>query len=236
MQYYNQGYDNQRRGFLSGVPKVTRNLLIINGIMFLATLLNQPFMVETFALFYPKSQFFHWWQPVTHMFMHGNFWHLFFNMYTLLIFGSVVERTIGEKKFLVFYFVCGLGAAALHTGIQAIQAQTFLNAVANGTGAAATSYMQLKMIPTVGASGAIYGILLGYAMLYPDSRLTLIFPPITFRAKTMVLIFLGIELLTGVLGTQDGVAHFAHLGGMLFGWLMIRYCKKKGILFDRDRL
>ena len=193
-------------------------------------------MIENFALFYPKSPYFHWWQIVTHMFMHGNFWHIFFNMYTLYIFGSVVERVIGERKFLLFYFICGLGAAALHTGVEALQAQAMINDVAEGSRKAVESYMQLKMTPTVGASGAIYGILLGYAMLFPDSRLTLIFPPVTLKAKTMVLVFVGIELLTGISGTSDGVAHFAHLGGILIGYLMIRYWRKKGNLFDRENL
>ena len=222
--------------YISSTPRVTRNLIIINLIVFVATLINKGFMIENFALFYPKSPYFHWWQIVTHMFMHGNFWHIFFNMYTLYIFGSVVERVIGERKFLLFYFICGLGAAALHTGVEALQAQAMINDVAEGSRKAVESYMQLKMTPTVGASGAIYGILLGYAMLFPDSRLTLIFPPVTLKAKTMVLVFVGIELLTGISGTSDGVAHFAHLGGILIGYLMIRYWRKKGNLFDRENL
>ena len=222
--------------YISSTPRVTRNIIIINLIVFVATLINKGFMIENFALFYPTSPYFHWWQIVTHMFMHGNFWHIFFNMYTLYIFGSVVERVIGERKFLLFYFICGLGAAALHTGVEALQAQAMINDVAEGSRKAVESYMQLKMTPTVGASGAIYGILLGYAMLFPDSRLTLIFPPVTLKAKTMVLVFVGIELLTGISGTSDGVAHFAHLGGMLIGYLMIRYWRKKGNLFDRENL
>ncbi|MBQ9476831.1 MAG: rhomboid family intramembrane serine protease [Bacteroidales bacterium] len=217
----------------SNIPTVTRNLLVINVILYVATLINENFMISTFALFYPTSQYFHWWQILTHMFMHGSIWHIFFNMYALYIFGCVVERMIGTRKFLIFYFLCGLGAAALHLGVEAIQAASLMDKIADGSQAAAQSYMQLKMTPTVGASGAIYGVLIGYAMLFPTARLTLIFPPITLSAKAWVLIFVGIELLTGITGTADGVAHFAHLGGMLVGWILILWWRKRGTLFDR---
>ena len=218
---------------LKNIPKVTRNLLIINIILFAATLINQDFMVRNFALFYPASQYFRPWQIITHMFMHGGIWHIVFNMYALVMFGSIIERTIGEKKFLILYFVCGLGAVALHLGVQYIQAQTFLAGIAKGTANAAANYSALKMTPTLGASGAIYGLLIAYAMLFPDARLSLIFLPFTsMSSKTWVIIFAVIELLTGITGTVSGVAHFAHLGGMLFGWLLIRYWKKKGTLFN----
>lgn len=217
----------------SNIPTVTRNLLVINVILYVATLINENFMISTFALFYPTSQYFHWWQILTHMFMHGSIWHIFFNMYALYIFGCVVERMIGTRKFLIFYFLCGLGAAALHLGVEALQAASLMDKIADGSQAAAQSYMQLKMTPTVGASGAIYGVLIGYAMLFPTARLTLIFPPITLSAKAWVLIFVGIELLTGITGTADGVAHFAHLGGMLVGWILILWWRKRGTLFDR---
>ena len=197
------------------------------------TSLNEEFMVEKFALFYPTSPFFHWWQPVTHMFMHGGFWHLFFNMYTLYIFGSVLERVWGPKKFLIFYFVTGLGAAAIHTGVEWIQMQGWLAQAAEGSHSALMAIHSLKMTPTVGASGAIYGVLMGYAMLYPDSILTLIFPPISLKAKWFVLIFAAIELLTGVTGTGGGIAHFAHLGGLIFGYILIRVWKKRGCLYSR---
>jgi len=235
MQYYYNG-NGSSGGFMSGIPRVTKNLIIINAIIFLAYMINKEFMITSFALFYPTSRYFHWWQVVTHMFMHGSFWHIFFNMYTLYIFGVVLERMIGEKKFLIFYFTCGLGAAALHLGVEYLQAQGFINAIADGSQTAAQSYMQLKSTPTVGASGAIYGVLIGYAMLFPESRLTLIFPPVTLSAKWMVIIFAAIEVFTGVTGTADGVAHFAHLGGMLFGWILINYWRKKGTLFDRESL
>ena len=152
-------------------------------------------------------------------------------MYALFIFGSVVERIIGEKKFLILYFVCGLGAAALHTGVEYLQAQTWMNEIAQGSTTAMQQYTVLKSTPTVGASGAIYGLLIAYAMLFPEAKLTLIFPPVTLSAKWWVIIFAVIELVTGVTGVAAGLAHFAHLGGMLFGFLLIWYWRKKGTLF-----
>ena len=234
--YYSNNDGGQRGGFLSSWPPVTKNLIIINVIIFAASLINENFMIGTFALFYPTSPFFHWWQVVTHMFMHGGFWHIFFNMYTLFIFGSVVERYLGPKKFLLFYFVCGLGAVALHLGVEYLQMQSFMQSAADGSATAVQRIQDLKMTPTVGASGAIYGVLMGYAMLFPESRMTLLFPPVTLSAKWMVVAFAAIELLTGVTGWASGIAHFAHLGGMLIGWLMIIWWRRRGILFDQNRL
>ena len=192
MGYEYNEYNSGRGGFLSSIPPVTKNIVAINILVFIATLINENFMVVNFAMFYPASPFFKPWQILTHMFMHGGFWHIFFNMYTLLMFGIILERALGSKKFLIFYFVTGLGAAALHTGVEWIQAQYFLSA--------------------------------GAAVNYHN----LLFPPVTLTAKWFVLIFAGIELFTGISGFQDGVAHFAHLGGMLFGWLLIRWWRKKG--------
>lgn len=232
MNYYS--YNQNRGGSLSNMPTAIRHIIVINVLIMVMTYLNEDFMYEKFALFYPTSPFFHWWQPVTHMFMHGGIWHLFFNMYTLFIFGSVLERVWGTRKFLIFYFVTGLGAAAIHTGVEWIQMQSWLTQAAEGSYAAQASIHALKMTPTVGASGAIYGVLMGYAMLYPDSVLTLIFPPISLKAKWFVLIFAAIELLTGLTGTGGGIAHFAHLGGLIFGFLLIWYWKKKHTLYGRD--
>ena len=207
MQYYSRRYGQ--------LPQATVNLIIVNAIMFLATLINQDFMIRTFAMFPPESPLFRWWQIITHMFMHGGFWHILFNMYTLFLFGMVVERTIGTNKFLVYYFLCGLGAAALHIGVQSLSGASLY-------------------VPTLGASGAVYGVLLAYAYLFPDSKLTLLFPPVTLSAKWMVLIFLGIELITGITGTAEGVAHFAHLGGALMGWLLMIWWRKRGRLFNQN--
>lgn len=231
MSYYS--YNQNRGGFMSNVPVAIKNIIIINVLIMIMTSLNGDFMYEKFALFYPTSPFFHWWQPLTHMFMHGGFWHLFFNMYTLYIFGTVLERVWGTKKFLLFYFVTGLGAALIHTGVEWIQMQSWLSQAAEGSYAAQASIHSLKMTPTVGASGAIYGVLMGYAMLYPDSVLSLIFPPISMKAKWFVLIFAGIELFTGISGVGGGIAHFAHLGGLIFGFCLIWYWKKKRTLYSR---
>ena len=232
MSYYS--YNQNRGGLFGNMPTAIRHIIIINILVMIMTKLNADFMYGKFALFYPTSPFFHWWQPVTHMFMHGGFWHLLFNMYTLYLFGSVLERVWGTKKFLVFYFVTGIGAAAIHTGVEWLQMQSWLGQAAQGSIAAQTAIHAHKITPTVGASGAIYGVLMGYAMLYPDSLLTLIFPPVTLKAKWFVLIFAAIELLTGVTGTGGGIAHFAHLGGLVFGFLLIWYWKKRRTLYGRD--
>ena len=220
-------YENTRPPFWQSIPTVTRNLLLINIVVFVATfiddtLLHDDYMYRMFALFYPASPFFRIWQPLTHMFMHGGFWHLFFNMYTLLMFGAPVERAIGERKFLIFYFICGFGAMALHWGVQWCQLHL-----------AAGMAAYILSIPTVGASGAIYGVLIAFAMLYPDATLVLLFPPIPLKAKWWVLIFAGIEVVTGITGTMDGIAHFAHLGGMLIGFLLMLYWRKSGKLWQR---
>lgn len=197
---------------MSNVPSAVKNIILICVGMMVLTFLNEPLMARLFAL-NPVTFVTKPWQLVTYMFMHGGIGHLFFNMYTLYIFGSVLERVWGTKKFLLFYFVTGIGAAVVHIAVQ---------------------YLTGSFALTVGASGAIYGILMGYAMLYPDSVLTLIFPPVSMKAKWFVLIFAGIELLLGVTGTQAGVAHFAHLGGLVFGYLLILYWKKKHRLYSRD--
>lgn len=199
-------------------PNVTRNILILNILVFVGSLVNEDLVVTYLGLYYPLSYHFHFWQPLTYMFVHADFWHIFFNMYSLWLFGSVVERVIGEKKFIFLYLICGLGAAGLHILVQ------FL--------------MGGSSIPCVGASGAIYGMMIAFAMLFPEQRLTLIFPPVTLKARTMVLVFAGIELLTGLSSVRtftDGVAHFAHLGGMLIAFLMIMLWRKRGTLFERDQ-
>lgn len=232
MSYYYYGNGGGgRQGFMSNMPAAVKNIIIINVLVYLMTSLKGNFMYENFALFYPTSPFFHWWQPLTHMFMHGGFWHIFFNMYTLFIFGSVLERVWGTKKFLIYYFVTGLGAAAVHTGVEWIQMTHWMSQAAEGSIAAQASIHALKMTPTVGASGAIYGLLMGYAMLYPDAIMSLIFPPISMKAKWFVLIFAAIELFTGVTGTGGGIAHFAHLGGLIFGFILLMYWKKTRRLY-----
>ena len=198
---------------MNNIPKAVKHIIIINLLMLVLTYLNNPLMSKWFAL-NPISFIWKPWQLVTYMFMHGGFGPLFFNMYTLFIFGSVLENVWGTKKFLTFYFVTGIGAALVNIGVQ---------------------YLTGSFALTVGASGAIYGILMGYAMLYPDSMLTLILPPVSMKAKWFVLIFAGIELLLGISNNPaDNVAHFAHLGGLVFAFLLLMFWKKRRRLYGRN--
>ncbi len=187
---------------------MTVHLIIINVLMYLATKFNGQYMYENFSLFYPTTPWFKVWQPLSYMFMHGGFWHIFFNMYSLFIFGKAVEQIIGRQRFTILYFAAGLAAAAAQLGVQALDPA-------------------LQGVPTVGASGCVYGIIIAFAMIFPEARLTLIFPPVTLSAKWMAIVFIGIELFTGITGTQAGVAHFAHLGGALIGWLLIWWWYKR---------
>ena len=187
---------------------MTVHLIIINVLMYLATKFNGQYMYENFSLFYPTTPWFKVWQPLSYMFMHGGFWHIFFNMYSLFIFGKAVEQIIGRQRFTILYFAAGFAAAAAQLGVQALDPA-------------------LQGVPTVGASGCVYGIIIAFAMIFPEARLTLIFPPVTLSAKWMAIVFIGIELVTGITGTQAGVAHFAHLGGALIGWLLIWWWYKR---------
>lgn len=235
---------------MRNLPTVVKNLIIINILVMIMMALNEELMVEHFALYFPASPFFRIWQIFTHLFMHGGFAHIFFNMYSLFIFGSVLERVWGPKKFLLFYLVTGVGAALVHSGVQWIvysnalsdadltfeQASFLAEPIAAKVRAGATLvpvWSTTLFTPTIGASGAIYGVLMGYGMLYPDSRLSLLFPPVTLKAKWFVLIFAGIELLLGIFATGSGVAHFAHLGGLIFGFLLIMYWKRRHTLYSR---
>lgn len=208
--YYNNG---GRGGFMSNVPKAVKHIILINVCMLVLTMLDGPLMDRLFAL-NPITFIYKPWQLVTCMFMHGSIGHLFFNMYTLYLFGSVLENIWGTKKFLTFYFITGIGAGLFNILIQHLTGNFAL---------------------MIGASGAIYGILMGYAMLYPDSVLTLLFPPVSLKAKWFVLIFAGIELLLGLSNNPaDNVAHFAHLGGLVFAFLLLMFWKKKHRLYGRD--
>ena len=233
---------------MRNIPPATRNLLIINCIIYFAVMLTAgreqgPF--DMFMLYYPTSENFHWWQYVTYMFMHGGFAHLFFNMYALWLFGTMVEQTLGTKRFLILYFVTGIGAALLHTGVEYYQYISKMKEIALAemdinpfldyeqallmvkNDIAANAWVIDRICPpTVGASGAIYGVMMAFAMLHPRAEMQLIFPPVRLTAKWMVIVFGGIELLTGIFATSDGVAHFAHLGGMLFAFFLVLYWKK----------
>lgn len=216
---------------MGSMPPVVKNLIMINVLMYLITVITGSFMYENFALFYFKSPFFKPYQLVTHMFMHGGFTHILFNMYTLFIFGCVLERVWGSRKFLFYYFVTGIGAALLHMGVMWLQLRGYIADLNAGDMYAQVNIQSLLTTPTVGASGAIYGLLLAYGMLFPDNIMQLIFPPVALKAKWFVIIFGALELLLGLSGRGGNVAHFAHLGGMIFGFFLILYWKKNNRMY-----
>ena len=202
------------------ITPIVKHFIIINVIMFALTLLAENFMLEKFALFYFNSPFFKPYQLISYIFMRGGFMHILFNMYSLYIFGSVLESVWGGKKFFIYYMVTGIGAALFHLFI------TYLR-IESGV---LDPYLA-SIIPMVGASGAIYGLLLAYGVLFPNNVLTLFFPPVSLKAKYMVFVFGGLEFLLGLGGSGDGVAHFAHLGGMLFGFVILMIWKRGNKLY-----
>jgi membrane associated rhomboid family serine protease len=268
---------NFRPSGLSILPPVVKNLLIINGLCFLANVvLEYRFNTDLNAicgLYYPESKLFKPFQLVTHVFMHGSFTHLFFNMFSLWMFGSVLENFWGGKRFFIYYFVTAFGAAALHTGVNAYEINKIKTEVAayvahpnydsfvsfqtkdfglaenesfqqfmhdwqqqkdnpqyiQGSVEVAEAIVQRRMnIPTVGASGAVFGLVLAFGMLFPNTELMMIFLPIPIKAKYFVMLYGALELFQGISNNPgDNVAHFAHLGGMLFGFFLIKYWNKK---------
>ena len=211
------------------LPTVVKNLLIINILMYVATFTLNRFnidLTDTLGLHFFKASGFHLYQFITYMFMHANFGHLFFNMFALWMFGNTLENLWGSKRFLLYYMVCGIGAGLCQELVQYIQYTTTLADYANVNLGGQTVPMDtyLNMMTTVGASGAIYGLLLAFGMTFPDARIYVYFL-IPMKAKWFVVIFAVIELLLGFQGV-DNVAHFAHLGGMLFGLLLILYWRK----------
>lgn len=220
---------------MRNIPTVTRNLLVINVLVWLITFMfgtnasGNYVLNEMFGLHFFKASEFHVYQLFTYMFMHGSWSHIFFNMFALWMFGMVVERVWGAKKFLFYYICCGLGAGLMQEMaqygqflVENLSAYEYVNL----GGMRVTMGQYLNMWTTVGASGAIYGILLAFGMLFPDERI-FIFPlPIPIKGKWFVILYAGIELSSALLSPGDGVAHLAHLGGMLFGYIMIRYWRK----------
>ncbi len=236
------------RGFF-GLPPVVKNIILINVIMLLADYAARSVygvdLTRILGLYFPKSEQFMPLQIVTHMFMHGGFAHLFFNMFALFMFGQVLENVWGPKRFFIYYIVCGLGAALVHETVIAIQYARIINvtdpeqvqAVFNegtdlflrGKVFANENMKDLQMllnIPTVGASGAVFGILLAFGVLFPNTRLMLLIPPIPIKAKYFVLFYGALELYLAVTQPGSNIAHAAHLGGMLFGYVLIRYWRK----------
>ena len=214
------------------LPTVVKNLLIINVLMYLAAITLERFGIDLtniLGLHFFKASDFRIYQFVTYMFMHANFTHLFFNMFALWMFGNTLENLWGSQRFLLYYMVCGLGAGLCQELVQYIEYTTTLAEYATvNTGSQIIPMADyLNMMNTVGASGAIYGLLLAFGMMFPDSRIYLYFL-VPIKAKWFVIGYAVIELLSG-LGGHDNVAHFAHLGGMLFGLILILYWKKHGV-------
>lgn len=196
------------------LPPVVKNLLIINVLVFIAEqVIGGKFAfnpVEHFAMFYVESPLFKPWQLITHMFMHANMSHILFNMFALWMFGTVLEQRLGSKRFLQFYILAGLGAAACHIGVQAYEFHQLGN-------------IRVPYIPTVGASGAIYGLLFAFGFLFPESVLHLYFF-IPVKAKYFIAILAIIGLVSGISNQPgDNTAHFAHLGGMLAGFIIFKF-------------
>jgi len=239
-------------GFGSGflrLPPVVKNIILINVLMLLVDYVAKSVfgmdLTMVLGLYFPKSEQFIPLQIVTHMFMHGGLWHLFFNMYALYIFGQVLENVWGPKRFFIYYMVCGLGAAFIHETVILFQYERLLNIISpdnlqlvlnEGTayireGKVFTdenmkSLQLLLNTPTVGASGAVFGILLAFGVLFPNTQLMLLIPPMPIRAKYFVLIYGAIELYLALTQPGSNIAHAAHLGGMLFGYILIRYWRK----------
>ena len=204
-------------------PPVVKNLIIANCVALLATELL-PFgdaLIERFALFNAASPLFHSYQVFTYMFLHGGISHLFFNMFALWMFGRTLELELGSQRFFTYYMVCGIGAALIQLGVSYAEYAHMLDAA----GVYAAS--RLLAIPTVGASGAVFGLLLAFGVLHPNNRIMLMFPPVVLKAKWFVLIYGLIELVFGMSGYQAGVAHFAHLGGMIWGFALLWWWKKQ---------
>lgn len=212
----------------NSIPPVVKNLLILNGLFFLGTFAAQSFeidLIRLLGLHSLQSEYFRPYQYITHMFMHGGFLHIFSNMFALWMFGSRLEMTWGPSRFLFYYFFTGLGAAALHSGVTYWEIEQYREA-----GASITQLTRLINIPTVGASGAVFGVLIGFGLLFPNTRLMLLFPPIPIKAKVFVFLYGAFELYAGFNSLSGGsnIAHFAHVGGMLFGYILIKYWNKKG--------
>ncbi len=244
------------RFFNNDVP-VVKNIIVINVLFWLASL-KFPFLDNYLGMHYWASSEFNIFQLVSYLFMHADFNHLFFNMFAVFMFGVVIERVWGSKRFLLYYLVTGIGAAIVQQIVWAIEYQSLISALMSGNveqliGQENTlrrffSYHSIELLSaldmnqmgnkiansllTIGASGAVFGILLAFGWLFPEARLMMIFIPIPIKARIFVALYAIAELFLGVAKlSNDNVAHFAHLGGMIFGAILILYWKKKGKLF-----
>jgi len=239
------------------ISETIKTLIIINVIFFIGTFILKDTAYRLFSLFYFESPNFQYWQPLTHMFMHGGFMHILFNMYALWAFGSPLEQIWGRKKFLFFYFSAGLGAALIHTIVNYYQVHSGMEALIaggwtesevmsyfiSGEGGSKSiletisqdtiqSYYYSFNTPAVGASGAIYGVLVAFGMMFPNAELMLIFFPVPIKAKYFIPGLILLDLFSGVTGFSvfgQGIAHWAHIGGALFGFIMAWYWKKNSL-------
>ena len=232
-------------------PPVVKNLIIINVIMLLATWVTSNVLridlTDKLGIYYIGSELFRPYQIITHMFMHGGLTHLFFNMFALWMFGRILEQVWGSQRFFLYYFATGLGAIVLHSTVSYFEISALkshltaeqINLVVKQGFSMFEIYtdQQARLCsalyaPTIGASGAVFGVLLAFGMLFPNTQLMLLFPPIPIKAKYFVIGYGVIELFMGVSNFQsDNVAHFAHLGGMLFGFILIKYWQRRKDVF-----
>lgn len=246
---------------MRNVTETVKQLIIINILFFVGTLALGDPAYKMLSMYFPENPNFQVWQPVSHMFMHGGFMHIFFNMFALYSFGSALESIWGSKKFLFFYISCGLGAALLHTGINYYYYQDGINSLM-GQGFSKTEILAVlngkgndQIVPilnspgfqnfvgayfgtVVGASGAIYGVIVAFAFMFPNAELALMFIPVPIKAKYFVPGLVLVDLYLGVSGKSifgggGGIAHFAHVGGALFGFLIMWYWKKNQ--FNKNR-
>ena len=218
---------------MNKLPPITKNLLIINVLCWMGTMAMAKYGIDLhklFGLHFVLAPSFRIWQLVTYMFLHEGFGHIFLNMFAVWMFGRIMEIQWGSKRFLIFYLLCGIGAGLTQELFQYVQYEVTL--IQSGLEItpdvihALRSYMNAFL--TVGASGAVYGILLGYGMTFPDNQLFIIPIPVPIKAKWLVAGYVVIELVRGLRASAaDNVAHFAHLGGMLAGFLILLYWKHK---------
>lgn len=237
------------------IPPVVKNLLIINIIFFAATWIFEkqggPNLRDLLGAHYFDSPNFHFWQPITYMFMHANIQHIFFNMFGLFMFGGILENHWGSKRFLNFYLITGLGALVLQWVVQGFelyqitgsivnQGRVPLEMLASGqfnpqlfSADEAGNLYSIYFGTMIGASGAVFGVMTAFGMLYPNVELYLMFVPVPLKAKYFIPIYIVIELFLGVAKIQgDSVAHFAHLGGALIGYILVKLWKNKNTFYD----
>lgn len=220
-----------RPGGFSVLPVIVKNLLIINGLVWLAQMTvgrNLIGMEDNFALHFWESPYFKPWQPLTYMFLHSSqsFFHILFNMFALWMFGSTLENLWGPKRFLLFYLLCGVGAALVHMGALWYDVNGAKSLLESGV-IGPESYYEILNVPTLGASGAVMGIFAAFAYTFPNSQMFIMPIPFPIKAKWALLGLVALDLFGGVSNSQGGIAHFAHLGGAAFGILLLMIWNKK---------